>query len=479
VELVAELTTVIAQLQILMTNDCTDKSVGVACKTTSGVSGSCHLLSSGGANSECDCRTGGGGGSPLPSSSPGGQCAQALASCSINGDGSSTCCAGLVCQNGVNGSARCEDPGTADVCPGGGVCGGANGWIGFKCNQLSSGECHDNDQTFGSYGAAAAYAGSCGQADEVCVGGTKNRQLCGDFTIFSSGCGSGGNQGSPNPSVPPSGEPTPHPTPNPTPGVTPSPVASPTPGVTPSPVASPTPGVTPSPSPIPPVCGGACSFTSECPQDHTCNNGKCELTACVNGASCSSDNCRVTACASTCSFTSECPQDHVCNNGKCELSACVSGGSTCTSDRCRITGCTSSCSNNSECPNDHTCNNSKCELTVCVNGANCDSNRCYVINNPTPVPTPSPVVVVGCNDPCVNNSDCRSQDQICVDTVTGKRCRYEQNITSESCSGQVVAQASPQPQATVLPTAGSNDIVMAVGAGAAAIILGIVGFLML
>ncbi|MBW7955414.1 hypothetical protein H3C66_01655 [Patescibacteria group bacterium] len=277
---------------------------------------------------------------------------------------------------------------------------------------------------------------------------------------------------SPQPSVPPGTSPQP----SPTPGVSPSPVASPTPGVTPSPVVSPTPGVSPSPTPI--VCGSSCSTTSECPQDHTCNNGTCQLTACVNGAACTTDQCRVTACGSSCSTTSECPNDHSCNNGTCKLNACVNGAS-CSGDQCRVTACGSTCSTNADCPNDHTCNGGTCKLTACVNGANCDSNQCSIVN-PSPVASP----VLGCNDTCVNNSDCKSASQICVDTTSGRRCRLETNITSDTCTpaGQAVAQGQPSPQPqqpTSLPVAGSADVLKAMGVGALAIILGIVGFLAL
>jgi len=279
--------------------------------------------------------------------------------------------------------------------------------------------------------------------------------------------------GGPDPS------PQPSPQPSPTPGVTPSPVVSPTPGVTPSPEVTPTPGVTPSPqvSPSPtPVCGSSCSTTSECPQDHTCSNGTCQLTACVNGATCDSSSCRVTTCGSTCSTSTDCPNDHTCNNGVCKLNACLNG-SSCSSDACRVTACGSSCSSNSDCPNDHTCNGGTCKLTACVNGSSCDSNQCTVL---TPSPVPSPVL--GCNDVCVNNSDCKSSNHICVDTSSGRRCRLETNITSDSCSapGQTVAQGQSQPQQpSQLPVAGSSDIIKALGIGVLAIILGIVGFLAL
>jgi len=569
---------------------CAGVAPGGAC--TGGVSGTCV----GTANGPCSCHVAGGG-----------SCRQNGESCDI---ATNPCCTGSVCQNGVTGSPRCEQQ-VSNICPGG-TCGGSQGWIAFKCNALTNGQCHENDQTFGSYAAAAAYAGSCGQADEVCVGGSNNRNLCGSFNVFSSGC-SGGPGASPttNPSPVPSGPParsglgyyqglscsgvtgwacdkgaptqglkvaiyldtvsqatilkdaqgkvllfdanqhrsddatiaglcgadasighgftadlttavipsgqhtylfasflldqpdlnttkttgtlfllknadsSPNPLAcvvvSPPPGVTPTPVPSPlpspTPGVTPTPVPSPTLLPSPIPSPVPLVCGSTCTFTSQCPQDHTCNGGKCELTSCVNGASCTADHCRVTQCGSICTSNSECPNDHTCNSGTCKLTACVNGAS-CSSDKCRVTQCGSSCSNNGDCPNDHTCNSGTCKLTACVNGANCTNNNCSVVNNPTPTPT---VIAAGCNDTCINNSDCKSSNQICVDTNTGRKCRNTADITDASCGAtQVIVQASTQPSIPkTLPVAGSSDILKAVGVGAAAIILGIVGFILL
>lgn len=133
---------------------------------------------------------------------PGGACIVGGLSC----EGGGTCCTGSYCQ-GVAGSRLCQTPPNANVCPGGGTCGGGQGYIGFHCNNLSNGQCLQNPQTFDSFAAALSYAGTCGQADEVCNGGSNNRNLCGSFTIVSSGCGS-------NPTPPPSTPPgeTPHPT---------------------------------------------------------------------------------------------------------------------------------------------------------------------------------------------------------------------------------------------------------------------------
>jgi len=412
----------------------------------------------------------GGSCNPVPSVVPGatptaspttGVCKGALESCD---NGANACCGGLVCQ-GVDGNRKCQQQ-TVNQCGTGNTCGGSNGWLGFRCSSLSNGQCLENAQTFNSQSAAFAYANAngCGQVDEVCVGGPQNRNLCGSFQVISTSCGGTGG-----PSATPQSSAQPSPVASPTPGVTPSPVASPTPGVTPSPAVSPSP--TPSP-----VCGTSCATTSQCPQDHTCNNGTCQLTACVNGAACDTQSCRVTACGTTCAVSADCPSDHGCNAGVCKLNACLNN-STCSSDFCRVTACGSTCNSTADCPNDHTCNSGVCKLNTCLNGATCDSNQCNVL---TPSPVPSPVL--GCNDVCVNNSDCKSSNQICVDTSSGRRCRLETNITSDSCSapGQAVAASTPQPaQPTSLPVAGSSDILKALGIGLLAIILGVIGFLAL
>lgn len=215
------------------TTQCTDKNVGTGCRTLSGVSGSCQVTIPGGANSECECRTGGVVPTPQPTPTP-GACQPLTAACSET----SPCCNGGVCQ-GVGDNRRCEQQ-VAGQC-GTGVCGGPGGWLGFRCNNLTNGQCLENAQTFDSYSAAHAYASAngCGQVDEVCVGGAQNRNLCGGFHIIASNCGG---------SIP-----TPLPTPRPTPSPTPRPTPSPTPGVTPSPVPTPSPSPSPSPSPAP-IC---------------------------------------------------------------------------------------------------------------------------------------------------------------------------------------------------------------------------------
>lgn len=235
---------------------------------------------------------------------------------------------------------------------------------------------------------------------------------------------------------------------------------------------------TPSPTVAPIVCGSDCTTTSQCPQDHTCNAGKCQLTACVNGEPCSTDKCRATACSGACTANTECPNNHVCSTttNKCVLTACVNGNS-CSTDSCRVTACGSACSANSDCPNDHSCSSGVCKLNAClVAGANCTSNQCATITT---------AVVVGCNNTCVNNSDCQAANHICVDTANGRRCRLETNITSDTCSNPGTTTTTvTQTQTTTtpgetLPIAGSADVLKAMAVGATAVFFGIVGFLLL
>ncbi len=129
-----------------------------------------------------------------------GSCVQSQGSCEGAG---ATCCGGLVCQ-GVAGSRLCQQQNANDCAPTD-HCGGNQGYIGFHCTNLTNGQCNSNPQTFDTMEAAVAYAGTCGQADTVCAA---QRNLCGGFTIFSSGC-------TPTSTNPPASTP---------PGVTPTPI---------------------------------------------------------------------------------------------------------------------------------------------------------------------------------------------------------------------------------------------------------------
>lgn len=420
------------------------------------------------------------------------------------------CTAAQYCDSGVcklssgGGGGATPSPTSGGACNGTSCTAPGGGCIAIHdCDSLdSNGHCTElNPQVTTSPVDAQQTANNlckCVQVDVLngqnnsCTNGHINGDistLIGSSTVCpNNGCGTGGpgptpspttGNPSPNPSANPSPSPRVSPTPgvSPTPSVTPTPVVSPTPGVSPTPVVSPTPGVSPSPTVT--TCGGTCGSTAECPNLHTCNNGVCQLTACVNGQPCTTDMCRVNGCGDSCTSDAQCPNDHQCNAGTCKLVTCVTNSSICSQDQCRVTQCGNSCSTNADCPGNHQCNGGVCKLNECINGATCDSNQCNVVNTqPSPVPSP----VLGCNDVCVNNSDCKSSNQICVDTTNGRRCRLESNITSDTCTpaGQVAAQTPSQPQQpTSLPVAGSADVLKAMAVGALAIVLGIVGFLAL
>ena len=94
--------------------------------------------------------------------------------------------------------------------------------------------------------------------------------------------------------------------------------------------------------------------------------------------------------------------------------------------------------------------------------------------------TPTPAV--GCNQSCVTNADCVSSTQICVQTSSGQKCRLETDVNSETCtteSSTTVAQTGSTPAPSTLPVAGSTDIFKAFLIGAAAVVLGVFGLLLL
>ncbi len=104
---------------------------------------------------------------------------------------------------------------------------------------------------------------------------------------------------------------------------------------------------------VDPVCGGSCTPDGKCPTDHSCLNNKCILTACVDGTkACSSDKCKVISptatptltntptptanpvCGGSCQSQAQCPNDHSCVNGTCVLTTCLNGN-PCTSNKCQ------------------------------------------------------------------------------------------------------------------------------------------------
>ena len=168
--------------------------------------------------SESACRSSIGGGGTNP-----GQCIALEQACGSEKGLSDTCCGTGVCQ-GTHGNRRCEDAQVPidSLCGAGGSC---SGYYGFRCSSLHTTPqtggnlvCEQNpSQLFTGSNArsqAVAHAGGCGQIDQVCVGGDKQGQLCGEFSIINNSCGGGGT---PPPTTPPSNPPSPKPTPSPTP----------------------------------------------------------------------------------------------------------------------------------------------------------------------------------------------------------------------------------------------------------------------
>ncbi len=155
-----------------------------------GCPGACANICSGGSgyvcgNGRCDSPGESQSNCPQDCGSPATgapSCAGALQSCE-----SKACCSGYVCQ-GNTGSRVCQAVNNGSCNSGGARCGGSQGYIGFKCSSLTNGQCNSNAATFDSMSAASAYAGGCGQADQVWVGGPCNRQLCGDYSISSNSC---------------------------------------------------------------------------------------------------------------------------------------------------------------------------------------------------------------------------------------------------------------------------------------------------
>lgn len=139
----------------------------------------------------------------------GGSCTPALGLCD-----EVDCCDGqnLVCQ-GMEGARRCQQIGMTpdEFCGEGYSC---DRYISFQCSALkltstSNGApvCPDNPEYYTAAekdkAVARAEATGCGQWDQVCSGGPKENQLCGDFKIINQTCGNTGDVTNPNPPVGP------------------------------------------------------------------------------------------------------------------------------------------------------------------------------------------------------------------------------------------------------------------------------------
>jgi hypothetical protein len=318
---------------------------------------------------------------------PPAQCIPLGAACGSEIGLSNTCCGNGVCQGSQN-NRRCEDAQVQidSFCTGGGTC---SGYIGFRCNSLhtspsSSGQlvCEQNpSQIFtgpGARASALSYAGQCGQIDQVCVGGNRQGQLCGEFIIINNSCG---GVVTPPPTTPPDNRPSPSPTSSPTPVPTPSPTPTPTPSPRPSPTPRPTPTPSPTPTPTP------SPRPSPTPRPTPTPSPTPVPTPSPTPAPTPSPTPVPTPSPTPAPTPSPTPVP-----------------------------------------------------TPSPTPAPTPSPTPVPTPSPTPVPTPSPTPVatpkVGCNQACTANADCADGNHICY----GGACRLATNPTSTTCSAPVAAQ---------------------------------------
>jgi len=131
-------------------------------------------------------------------------------------------------------------------------------------------------------------------------------------------------------------------------------------------------------------------------------------------------------------------------------------------------GCNDTCINNSDCSNpDHICHLDRCRL-----GTNPTSTSCTL-----PVATPTPTI--GCGDVCANNSDCSNASHICYNNT----CRLGNNPDSNSCApvaGTTPITVAGQPELPAeLPQTGPADWANWLKVGLGVVVLGAVMLLVI
>jgi len=414
-----------------------------------------------------------------PGPGPGVSCKAAGQTC--NND----CCSGLVCQNGIDGTSRCEQP-SGEVCPGGGVCG--NQHIAFRCTGDFGSECNSGSPgvqiaTVSSFDEGLAFIAGCGQVDQVCSGGSKDRQLCGNFRIVKDNC----TTTPPPPSITtltcdqacggadtqcadgltcdatsgkcrlPANPQSPYcalpqevvcnqPCDN---GIT---AFCPT-GLTCTDIggstacrlaSNPT-----SASCTSQECGQTCGPNGECPGTLACaSDGICVAAGCVGYPElCTSDRCNSiqVECGATCyldlncgagttcsvetALTDPCLANGTCTAGACQADNCLADPASCNADLCTPTvtppppnpECGSTCETDSECPNGHSCNASTktCILTGCT-ATTCTSGLCAPICGGPCIPGTSNSCPVGHS--CDSNNNCVKNE-----------CLNNANCTNNGC----------------------------------------------
>lgn len=223
--------------------------------------------------------------------------------------------------------------------------------------------------------------------------------------------------------------PSPSVSPSPSPSVSPSPSPSVSPSPSPSVSPSPSPSVSPSPSPSP------------TPPTYVCNSD------CTANAQCESANADY-ICSTT--YGDKCRLDSNPSSAKCET-------------KTNEYACDSSCETNAQCQtasSNYICYNNNCRLDSNPSASNCQ---------------PGTTTVIGCNDSCVDNSDCSSSDQICYNNA----CRLATNPTSSTCSITTATKGGQPSLPVELPESGSNIIFDWLKAGLGVIGIGAVLLLLL
>lgn len=221
------------------------------------------------------------------------------------------------------------------------------------------------------------------------------------------------------------------------------------------------------------------------------DNGPAPLAECPVTITIPDDE--VVACADPCATDNQCPQNHSCSEGTCQLDSCLEPGANCSDDGCQqVTPspspstpvCGGSCSSTSQCPDYHVCSEGTCRLTVCVEtSASCNSNDCELVSD-------NPPTSVSCNNACTSNSNCAESNHICF----GGRCRLATNPNNSQClvpnetvvynqtteeiiytlpgsTEEVVIDKRQVVLPEELPESGAGDLVLVV-AGAGALVIG-------
>jgi hypothetical protein len=236
--------------------------------------------------------------------------------------GANECQSGLVCTpSEVNGPNVCNVPPTTNACGAGSTC---SDYIAFRCDSLTNGECNSNfSGPYSSFSAAKAAAGSCGQVDQVCSGGSPgNHTLCGDFDSFCSGGGT--------------------------------------------------------------TTGGSTGGTTGGTPRYSCVTSNFTCIQQAGGAYTSASACEaacdaaIVQCGNTCGGSNTCEPGTTCTGGKCVMNGCTTA--TCTNNCTPLCGGPCDPDSGIACPTGHSCDptSNRCVIDLCLGNSQCTNNGCFL-----------------------------------------------------------------------------------------------------